>query len=124
VIKYVYVASAITPYKTEHPVVGHWANIRRGIRAAVELYLEGYIPFCPHLDDFYFMFLRNGENITYNMIKKYSMAWLDKCDALLVLPRWRKSVGVKEEVEKAKKLGMPIFYSIDDLFEYEGKEDE
>jgi len=123
-MKYIYVAGAITPYPTEPPVIGFLANIRRGIRATVELLLNGYIPFCPFLDHQFFMQLRNGENITGKMIKDYSMAWLEKCDAILVLSRWRKSEGTKAEIARAKEIGIPIFYSMDDLFDHESEKEE
>jgi hypothetical protein len=40
---------------------------------------------------------------------------LQSCDAILALPNWKTSVGAKEEVDKANKLGKPVFYSLDEL---------
>ena len=118
-IETVYVAGAITPYPNENPVLGFLSNIRRGQRMAKDLLLKGYSPFCPFLDFMYFLHLREGENITEKQIKGLSMVWLEKCDAVLVLPRYRKSFGTKAEIERAKELGIPVFYSVEDLEDYE-----
>ena len=117
-IRRVYVAGAITPYKSEHPVFGFLKNISRGIRAAVEVVLAGFAPFCPFLDHQYWHHLRNGENITETMIKACSMAWLEVSEAVLVLPRYRKSQGTLDEIARAKELGIPVFYNLDALLDY------
>jgi len=123
-IKYVYVASAITPYETEEPVEGYWGNVRRALRASTELLLLGYFPFCPPVDDWFHMMVHNGERVTRNMLLKYSKSWLEKCDAVLVLSRWRKSEGVKAEIARAKELSIPVFYNMDDLLDYDGEKEE
>ena len=114
----VYVAGAIHPYPSENPVLGFLSNIRRGQRMAKDLLLQGYSPFCPFLDFMYFLHLRDGENITVKQIKDLSMVWLEKCDAVLVLPRYRKSEGTKAEIARAKELSIPVFYSVEDLEDY------
>ena len=53
------------------------------------------------------------------MATAYSMNWLEKCDAILVMPKYRKSEGTKAEIERAKELDMPIFYRLEDLEDYE-----
>ena len=118
-IKTVYTAGAITPYPTEHPVLGFLANLRRGQRMAKDLFLKGYAPFCPFLDFIYFLHLEDGETITEKQIKELSMVWLERCDAVLVLPRYRKSAGTKAEIARAKELNIPVFYSVEDLLDYE-----
>ena len=118
-IKRTYVAGAITPYPSEHPVFGFLGNIARGVRASLVLLLKGYSPFCPFLDFQYWFYLREGENITEKMIKDLSMAWLDVSDAVLVLPKYRKSAGTKIEITRAKELDIPVFYSIEDMIDYE-----
>ena len=123
-IKYIYVAGAITPYPTEHPVLGFLCNIKRGLRASIQLILNGYTPFCPFLDFIYFLLLQNGEKITEKMIKEVSMNWLEKCDAIVVLPRYRKSEGTLAEIARAKEINIPVFYSMEDLFDYEPKDND
>ena len=118
-IERVYVAGAITPYPTEHPVLGFLSNIKRGQRMAKDLLLKGYSPFCPFLDFMYFLHLNDGENITEKQIKNLSMVWLEKCDAVLVLPRYRKSAGTIAEIARARELEIPVFYSVEDMEDFE-----
>ena len=37
-------------------------------------------------------------------------SFLEKCDALAVLPDWEKSSGTKEEIQRSEKRNIPIFY--------------
>lgn len=120
-IKYIYTAGAINPYPSQRPALGFLANIRLGLRASIQLILNGYIPFCPFLDFIYFLLLQNGEKITEKMIKDISMSWLEKCDAILVLPRYKKSKGTLAEIARAKELNIPVFYSREALDEYREK---
>ena len=122
--KKIYVAGAITPYPLENPVLGFLGNIKRGQRMAVKLILGGFFPFCPFLDYQLFLQLQEGENITEKMIKDLSMAWLDVSDAVLVLPKYRKSVGTKLEIARAKELNIPVFYSIEDMIDAEEENNE
>ena len=117
-VKTLYIGGAITPYKSEHPVLGFLGNIKRGTRAAVEALLAGFVPFCPFIDFLYFFQLQNGENITEKMIKDLSMTWLEKCDGMLVLPKWRKSDGTKAEIARAKELDIPVFYNLEDIIDH------
>lgn len=114
----IYIAGAITPYKSEHPVFGFLGNIKRGVRASLEVLLAGLVPFCPFLDYQYWFFLRGSENITEKMIKDLSIAWLEVSDAVLVLPKWRKSGGTKAEITRAKELDIPVFYQLEDIVDY------
>jgi len=58
------------------------------------------------------------------MIKDLSMAWLDVSDAVLVLPKYRKSGGTNLEIARAKELGIPVFYSIEDIIDAEAEAGE
>ena len=115
----VYIAGAIHPYKSEDPITGFLGNLRRGQRMGKDLLIKGYSPFCPFLDFIYFLHLGDGENITVRQIKDLSMVWLEKCDAVLVLPKYRKSEGTRAEIARAKELGIPIFYNVEDLEDYD-----
>ena len=44
--------------------------------------------------------------------EKYDVAFLERCDELIVLTLkgWKKSVGVNAEIEIAKKLGVKVTY--------------
>ena len=120
-IQRVYVAGAITPYPSEHPVLGFLGNIKRGVRASLDVLLAGLVPFSPFLDFQYWFYLRNGENITEKMIKDLSMTWLEVSDCVLVLPKWRKSSGTKLEIARAKELDIPVFYNLEDIIDHNGE---
>lgn len=122
-IKRVYVAGAITPYPSEHPVLGFLGNIKRGVRASLDVLLAGLVPFSPFLDFQYWFYLRGNENITEKMIKDLSMAWLEVSDCVLVLPKWRKSGGTKLEIARAKELGIPVFYNLEDIIDHNDNRD-
>jgi len=94
-------------------------NIRIGKRIAVEVMLAGFAPFCPFLDyQFHFM-LREGEDLTIAHYQNYSIAWLEASHVMLVLPNSEDSKGTQVEIEKARELKIPIYYSLEDLIKYE-----
>jgi len=90
-------------------------NVRLGQRAATELILLGYAPFCQMLDFQYFLQLRDGEKITREMIQRYSLEFLPGCDAMLVLPGYETSEGTKQEIERAEYFDIPVFYGKESL---------
>lgn len=49
------------------------------------------------------------------------MAWLRKSDAVFVLPGWMESAGTLAEIKEANRLGIPVFFEIDDLMEWKGE---
>lgn len=107
----VYVAGS---YSSDN-VIGVLNNIRTGMRISTELFLQGFAPFAPWLDHQYQFYLREGESLSVGDYYEYSISWLRKSDALLVLPNSEKSRGVAMEIEVAKSLGIPIFQRIHDL---------
>ena len=107
----IYVAGAITPTGPGHPVIEFLNNQRRGIRTAVDLLLRGYAPYCPFLDNLYWLTLREGEEIPPSTIYEVSLAMLEMCDALLLVPGWERSEGTRNELERARQLDIPIFHN-------------
>ena len=95
-------------------------NMRAGIRAATEVLLAGFAPFCPWLDYQYKFALRETETLTIDDFYQYSLSWLKVSEAMLVIEGWEKSRGTLHEIEVAKKLGIPIFYSLLELKKYYG----
>lgn len=85
-------------------------NIRRGRRVATEILLKGYAVFCPWLDSELFLQLRDGEEITSEMIQGHSIEWLRVSDILYVLKDWEDSKGTLAEIRLAKELDIPIYY--------------
>ena len=87
-------------------------NIRNGQRASVEILLAGHEPFCPWLDYQFNLVLRDNEKLTVEDYYRYSMAWLEVSDVVVVLPGWDESKGTKAEMKRAKELGIPIYYGV------------
>ena len=119
VISRVYVAGAISPYPTDPPVEGYWENIKRGVVETKRVIQAGFFPFCPFLD-FLFYLTEDPEDfkMTESLMKRLDFPWLEACDAVLVLKKYRKSEGTKAEIKRAKELRIPVFYSLESLIEY------
>jgi len=93
-------------------------NIRNGQRAAYNLMLMGYAPFCPFLDYQLVLHSDYDDGLNVYMLKDISIAFLKVCDCMYILPSWKDSDGAKAEIEIAIKEGIPIFSSIEKLDEY------
>ena len=91
------------------------SNMNKGMRAGTETFLAGYAPFVPWFDYQFCLMLRENEKLTLMDFYNYSMAWLEASDAVLVIPGYEKSKGTLREIARAKELGIPVFYSLEDL---------
>ncbi|MEM2143959.1 MAG: DUF4406 domain-containing protein [Candidatus Jordarchaeaceae archaeon] len=121
--KRVYVAGAITPTNPKkHPAIEYLENVSRFMAYGAYLYSIGFAPYVPALD--ILLILHAPNIIQARDCYAVSMAFLDACDAVLVLPHSENSIGTKNELEYAKKKGIPIFYSIEDLSEHFFGEDK
>lgn len=109
-MKTIYVAG---PISDQNPLQV-LANINAGIEASAYLVSMGFAVFCPFLDFQYFL-TKHGQYINKEMIQQNSLAFVDKCDVMLVLPRWKSSSGTKREAARARSLGMPVYFDIDNL---------
>jgi len=89
-------------------------NAFKSIEVGRKLILKGHNPFVPNL----WHFIHTGwsqspdEDVWLSLVSE----WIYSCDALFVAnaPSWDDS-GVHREVEMAKRMGMPIYYNIDDI---------
>lgn len=73
------------------------------------MWKDGFVPFCPHWSHFQHTF----SPLPYVDWIEYDLHWLRTCDALLRLPG--ESAGADGEVAEAKRLGIPVFFSIPSL---------
>jgi hypothetical protein len=90
----------------------HERNVIKSFKAYTKLIDAGFMAFAPltsHYIDKYF-------KRSYNSWMQIDFYWITKCDCLLRLPG--KSKGADMEVDEAKRLGIPVFYSIDELKKY------
>ena len=87
---------------------GKVANVNRVLGIAAYLSAKGYHLFVPHL--MHYIDLRAQElglDIPDNTWVELDLAWLEKCDALLVL---ELSPGVQREIEFARRHNIPVYY--------------
>lgn len=101
------------------PYSGHTLNyldnIRKGQRLCTELLLKGYDPFCPWFDFHFQLNLREGETLTVADYHRCSIAWMRVAEAVLVRELRPSSKGTKAEIKEAERLGIPVFFSVEDL---------
>lgn len=109
-MKRIYVAG---PYSADN-VLDVLKNIGRGEKCCAKLFKLGYAPFCPWHDKSYVMEYCDS-SFTVEQFYDFSMAWLEVSDAVLLIPGWKNSKGTLLEIERAKELGIPVFYNINQL---------
>ena len=92
-------------------------NIREAVRHGNMIFNYGMMPFIPHLTGFWDFLVTRDIKDWY----EYENEWLVMCDAV-----WRikgKSKGADAEVKLAKKKGIPIFNTFNELLEWSKVED-
>jgi hypothetical protein len=110
-MKKIYIAGAISsdnPIQTLH-------NISKGLAMGAKLLQLGYAPFVPHMDTLLHFMMHDKPLTNVELWYTYSLEWLKVSDAVLVLPEWEKSKGVKREIEVAVEHGIPIYSSLAEL---------
>ena len=108
-MKAVYVAGAYSA----PDVMNMLANMDRGIELATECLEAGFAPFAPWLD---FLFCIRGRRFTKQQLYAYSLEWLRRADAVIVVEEgWELSRGTLVEIEEARRLGNPVFWSLAEL---------
>lgn len=90
-------------------------NVLRQVEVAHELMNHGLVPFAPLYAHYQWeKYPRSMEECL-----AWGYTWMEGCDCVLRLDG--KSTGADMEVELANKLGIKVFYNIEDLFKYYGK---
>ena len=85
-------------------------NVRNVILVADELVKRGYVPYIPHLTHFWHLISPHD----YEFWLEYDNSFIDHwAQGLLRLDN--ESTGADREVERAQKLGIPIYYSLEDI---------
>ena len=115
----VYIAGALSSKEdnTRNPskvVTDYIRNISRMCRIASEVRRRGHYPYVPGMDFLLGVIAGDWEERDY---RGTGMAFLEICDAVLVIS---ESWGVAQEVQRARKLGIPVYYDMEKL-EKEGE---
>ncbi|MBV6504730.1 MAG: hypothetical protein ILNGONEN_00280 [Syntrophorhabdaceae bacterium] len=88
-------------------------NCLNAINAGIQVMQKGHEPFVPHLMDWLDKWAqRAGIEFTWQDYMNWCLAWLAQCEALLFLAPSR---GANMELEFAKKNGLKVFYSVDEI---------
>lgn len=87
------------------------ANVAVAVNCARELIKRGHNPYVPHL----WHWIHKGWFATLNEEEYLNLckAWVPCCDAVLRLAG--ESEGADAEVALAKELGIPVYYSVDNM---------
>lgn len=112
--KRIYIAGALSSKEdtTRDPskvVTDYISNVHAMCKYAGQVRLLGHYPYVPALDFLLGMVNGDWDERAYREI---GIAFLEVCDAVLVIS---ESWGVSKELERAKELGIPIYWSIGDL---------
>jgi hypothetical protein len=91
-------------------------NVRAGIEAAIVLMDKGYVVICPHEKAFGMEMLSPR---SYEAWMTYDFKCIQACDAVYRMSDWRghplPSAGGDREVDYARSVGKPVYYSFDTL---------
>lgn len=104
----VYVAGPITKGNVMH-------NIYNAIKVGDELLAHGFVPFVPHVTCLWDIVSPHS----YEEWCKWDDEWLKQCHCVLRMVG--ESTGADAECELAKNLGMPVFYSYIELYDWAKK---
>jgi hypothetical protein len=85
-------------------------NVRTAMNISNDLMNHGFAPYCPHLTHF----LQISNPQPYEKWLELDMHYLVLCDAVYRFPG--DSQGADDEVKLAIEKGIPVYYSIKELY--------
>src|SRR3990167_5628921 len=103
-MKVVYIAG---PFRAPNS----WAmeqNIRRAETLALEVWRKGAAAICPHTNTRFYQGAAPDE-----VWLNGDLEILRRCDAVLMVEGWERSQGAGAEGEYARRLGIPVFLSLE-----------
>jgi len=98
------------PYSADSSaMVAH--NVRRAAQWAGVVVGQGYGVMCPHTHTHGVARESGLDPFDHDLWMRQSLLTLDRCDGILMLPRWRDSSGARREREYARDAdGISVFY--------------
>ncbi len=90
-------------------------NVREAVLVGVTIRLHGVVPVIPHLYGFAHYLMPMPDAFWL----EWDMDLLAMCDCLVRLPG--PSIGSDAEVERAKVLGMPVYYGVEAFLDAVGR---
>jgi len=106
----VYIAGAL-----RDTVPGYIQNLHRMITWGEKVRRAGFYIVIPGLDILQGLIMGDMEFPDY-----FENSWgvIKRCDAVFVTPKYEKSKGTKKEILYAKSLGIPVFFTIEQIVAY------
>lgn len=89
------------------------ANMEHGNQWTARLFAAGFSPFPVFADEQFLRIVRPVPRI--EDVYAYSLTWLRRADAVILIPGWAGSRGANAERKEAERLGKPCFESVDEL---------
>ena len=102
-------------YSADHPRK-ILENVNRAILHGIAIMCRGHSVFIPHL--FHYVHLNRACPFEYEEYLRNDLEWLEVSDVLYRMPA--DSKGADIEVARAKELGIPVVYSLDELEKVSG----
>ena len=111
-IQLIYVAGKYT----ETSLARTWLNVMRAVLHGIDIIKLGKTPYIPHLSYMVDQACRHSRvNVPYERWLSMCDDVLTRCDAMYVICDPSTSNGVTHEIELCLSLGIPIFYSLDEV---------
>ena len=87
-------------------------NVTNAIKLGKRMVKDGLAPYIPHFDSYMFP----GNDISWNAFLEWDLEWLPLCEAVFRITG--ESEGADKEVEVARELSIPVFYSYSQLLAF------
>lgn len=93
-------------------------NIGKGILAAKAIWQAGGGAICPHMNAYFDAPANDNPASEQTKALEADLALIGRCDAILALPGWQRSVGASAEVCFARGEGIKIFDDLKEAVEW------
>lgn len=84
-------------------------NIKAAGEMAKLCWMNGLTAICPQMNTAHFDGVADAETFYIG-----DLEILERCDALILMPNWEESFGARMEKIYARKIGIPIYHSVED----------
>lgn len=91
------------------------SNIAKARCVAHDCWAAGYATICPHMNTAEF------DDISKSIFYAGDLEILEKCDAVVLLPHWKTSMGARMEVQHAIKHGIRIYENVGEFLRLMGR---
>lgn len=88
-------------------------NVMRAKALGLEVARAGFMPLIPHANTDLF----DGQ-LTDQFWIDGTLALMRRCDAVVLVEGWERSNGTLGEIAEAKRLGIPVCHSVDELLDW------